>query len=218
GANSILKGKNAYVIKGESDYSGRVKPSDSELVKAVKQLNKISFISSDKGNVSRLIELTDIMISNLDFNGNSSLAELQDVKQLLSQYNEKYRHGRSLISDDYQDKSMDYLQERRAIFEKAADDFNEEARDFIITKQRQTQAKKKSKKKAALLAIPALGLQWAYLGSPGYTYLSIVLCWTIIVPIINLIALLKLLLMSEAKFDAEYNPELVYYRQFKVGE
>ncbi|MFV0290168.1 MAG: hypothetical protein ACK5IJ_04610, partial [Mangrovibacterium sp.] len=59
GANSILKGKNAYVIKGESDYSGRVKPSDSELVKAVKQLNKISFISSDKGNVSRLIELTD---------------------------------------------------------------------------------------------------------------------------------------------------------------
>ena len=59
GANQILKGSNHYVIKGQSDYSGRIKPSDSDLVRAYKEINRIKFVQSNKANVSRLIEITD---------------------------------------------------------------------------------------------------------------------------------------------------------------
>ena len=41
GANQILKGTNHYVIKGQSDYSGRIKPSDSDIVRAYKEINRI---------------------------------------------------------------------------------------------------------------------------------------------------------------------------------
>ena len=59
GANQILKGKNHYVIKGQSDYSGRIKPSDSDIVRAYKEINRIKFAQSNKANVSRLIDITD---------------------------------------------------------------------------------------------------------------------------------------------------------------
>ena len=38
GANMILKGKNYYNVKSESDYSGRIKPSDSDIVRAIKEV------------------------------------------------------------------------------------------------------------------------------------------------------------------------------------
>ena len=41
GANAVLKGKNYYAIKNISDYSGRIKPSDSKLVKSIKELNRM---------------------------------------------------------------------------------------------------------------------------------------------------------------------------------
>ena len=62
GANSILKGANSYTIKGISDYSGRIKSSDSDVVKSIKEINKMKFVSANKANVSRLIDLTDLVL------------------------------------------------------------------------------------------------------------------------------------------------------------
>ena len=64
--NQILKGSN-YVIKGQSDYSGGIKPSDSDIVRAYKEINRIKFVQSNKANVSRLIKYrqsTSFWISN----------------------------------------------------------------------------------------------------------------------------------------------------------
>ncbi|MGR7812900.1 hypothetical protein [Lacinutrix undariae] len=47
GANIILKGKNAYTVNGTSDYSGRIKPSDSTIIKAIKEVQKIKQIHQD---------------------------------------------------------------------------------------------------------------------------------------------------------------------------
>ena len=98
----------------------------------------------------------------------------------------------------------------------AMNNFNNAIKTDVAQNLKLAESKKKSKKTAVILAIPLLGLQWAYLKSPGYTFLSILLCWTIIVPVINLISLLKLLFMNEAKFDIEFNPEYVYYSQFQI--
>ena len=69
GANAILKGKNHYAVQGKEDYSGRINTSDSSLVKAIKEVNKIKFVTTNKANVSRLIDLTDIVLNNLSFDG-----------------------------------------------------------------------------------------------------------------------------------------------------
>ena len=98
------------------------------------------------------------------------------------------------------------------------DKFNGDIKSHITESLKRTKANKKIKKTAVLLALPLLGFQWAYLKAPGYTILSIILCLTVIVPIINLIALIQMLLMSEEKFDKEHNPEYVYYKQFKIKE
>ena len=216
GANSILKGANYYAVKGASDYSGRIKPSDSDVVKSIKEINKVKFVSTNKGNISRLIELTDLVISNIEFNGNQTLSEINDITELINQYNDKFNHGSALVDDDYKEKSVDYLEERRNEFVRLMDKFNNDIKNHIEQNLEIAKNNRKSKNTAVLLAIPLLGLQWAYLKSPGYTVLSILLCWTIIVPVINLISLLKLLLMKEDKFDQEFNPEYLYFSQFNI--
>jgi hypothetical protein len=72
GANLVLKGANSYTIKGASDYTERIKPSDSEVVKSIKEVNKITFVAMNKANVSRLIDLTNIVMSNIQFEGNKT--------------------------------------------------------------------------------------------------------------------------------------------------
>ena len=216
GANSILKGANYYAVKGASDYSGRIKPSDSDVVKSIKEINKVKFVSTNKGTISRLIELTDLVISNIEFNGNQTLGEINDITELINQYNDKFNHGSALVDDDYKEKSVDYLEERRNEFVSLMAKFNNDIKYHIEQDLEIAKSKRKSKNTAVLLAIPLLGLQWAYLKSPGYTVLSILLCWTIIVPVINLISLLKLLLMKEDKFDQVFNPEYVYFSQFNI--
>ena len=216
GANSILKGANYFAVKGASDYSGRIKPSDSDVIRSIKEINKVSFVSTNKANVSRLIELTDLVISNLDFRGNQTLNEINDVTEMINKYNDKFNHGSSLIDDNFKDKSVDYLEERRNEFVKLLDNFNKEIKNFISINLEIASKNKKLKKTAILFAIPLLGLQWTYLKSPAYTLLSIILCWTVIVPTINLIFLIKLLIISEDKFDKEFNPEFVYYNQFNI--
>lgn len=217
GANSILKGTNYYAVKGANDYSGKIRSSDSEVIKSIKEINKAKFVSTNKGNISRLIELTDLVISNLDFNGNQTLNEINDIMELINQYNDKFNHGSTLVDDDFKEKSVDYLEERRNEFVRLMDKFNNDIKNHIKQNLELEKSNKKSKKTAVLLAIPLLGFQWAYLKSPGYTVLSIVLCWTIIVPVFNLISLLKLLLMNESKFDIEFNPEYVYFSQFNMN-
>ena len=91
GANSILKGANSYTVKGISDYSGRIKPSDSDIVRSIKEINKVSFVSVNKGNVSRLIELTDTVNSHIEFKGIQTLNELSDINGLVNQYNDKFK-------------------------------------------------------------------------------------------------------------------------------
>lgn len=215
GANSILKGANSYTVRGISDYSGRIKPSDSAIVKAIKEVQKIKFVSTNKANASRLIDITDVIISNIEFDGNNTLNELNDITELIDQYNDKFDHGSSLIDDDFEDKSIEFLEERRNEFVRLIDKFNGDIKNHITESLKRTKENKKIKKTAILLALPLLGFQWAYLKAPGYTILSIILCLTVIVPIINLIALIQMLLMSEEKFDKEHNPEYVYYKQFK---
>ena len=216
GANSILKGANSYIVRGISDYSGRIKPSDSAIVKAIKEVQKIKFVSTNKANASRLIDITDVIISNIEFDGNNTLNELNDITELIDQYNDKFNHGSSLIDDDFEDKSIEFLEERRNEFVRLIDKFNGDIKNHITESLKRTKENKKIKKTAILLALPLLGFQWAYLKAPGYTILSIILCLTVIVPIINLIALIQMLLMSEEKFDKEHNPEYVYYKQFKI--
>lgn len=130
-ANAILKGANSYTFKGISDYSGRIKPSDSSIVKAIKEIQKIKFVSTNKANASRLIELTDLLLANLSFNGNETLNQLTDLKELINQYNNKFDHGCSLIDDDYKDKSIDYLEDKRREFINLMDEFNKDTKLFI---------------------------------------------------------------------------------------
>ncbi|WP_088324418.1 hypothetical protein [Polaribacter tangerinus] len=217
GANSILKGANYYAVNEVSNYSGRIKPSDSEVVKSIKEINKVKFISTNRGNISRLIEITDLVISNLEFNENQTLNEINDITELINRYIDKFNHGSALVDDDFKEKSVDYLEERRNEFVRLLNVFNKDIKNYITQNLEITRKKKKSKKTAILLAIPLLGLQWAYLKPIKYTVLSILLCWTVIIPIINLISLFKLLLMNESKFDIKFNPEYFYYSQFNIN-
>jgi hypothetical protein len=156
GANSILKGANSYTIKGISDYSGRIKPSDSDVIKSIKEINKVNFVSTNKANVSRLIDLTDFVISNIDFKGIQTLNEINDITELINQYNDKFNHGNSLVDDDFKEKSVDYLEERRKLFVDAMNNFNNAIKNHVAQNLASAEAKKKSKKTAVILAIVGL--------------------------------------------------------------
>ena len=219
GANSILKGANSYTVKGISEYSGRIKPSDSPIIKAIKEIQKVKFVSTNKANASRLIEITDLKLSNISFSGNETLNQLSDLNELVSQYNNKFNHGSSLIDDNFEDKSIDYLKDKRKEFVELMDKFNEDTKIFVNKKLRLATQKRKSKNTATILAFPilgGLGIHKFYLGKIGQGILYFLFSLILIPAIISLFEFISYLSMSTEKFDAKFNPEYRYYSQFKI--
>ena len=220
GANAILKGKNYYAVKSVSDYSGRIKPSDSQIVRSIKEILKLKFVTTNKANISRLIDLTDIATGALSFNGVSTLNEIQDIKNLIEQYNDKFEHGSVLVDDDFNDKSVEFLKEKREAFVNSLNQFNTDIKDFVKKNLELAIKKKKIKKTAILLSCPFLiigcfGFHKFYLRQAGYGILYILLSLVGISGLLALINFLQLILMSQDKFDVKYNPEFSYYSQFK---
>jgi TM2 domain-containing membrane protein YozV len=216
GANAILKGANHYTVRtDDTRFEGRVKPSDSTLVRAYKEIDKVSFVSTDKANVTRLIEMTEKVLGTLVFQGRESINETADLQKILTLYERKFDHGKILISDDFDDKSVDFLMERRKELDERFIQFNQQMIEFVATSFEIENAKKKHKKIALALSFPIwgiLGFHHAYLGKPGYTVMSIVLSWTVIVPLINIFQFFKILLTSIDKFDAEHNSDYLFYK------
>jgi TM2 domain-containing membrane protein YozV len=220
GANAILKGKNYYAVKSVSDYSGRIKPSDSQIVRSIKEILKLKFVTTNKANISRLIDLTDIATGALSFNGVSTLNEIQDIKNLIEQYNDKFEHGSVLVDDDFNDKSVEFLKEKREAFVNSLNQFNTDIKDFVKKNLELAIKKKKIKKTAILLSCPFLiigcfGFHKFYLRQAGYGILYILLSLVGISGLLALINFFQLILMSQDKFDVKYNPEFSYYSQFK---
>ena len=219
GANVILKGANSYTVRGISDYSGRIKPSDSQVIKAIKEIQKIKFVSTNKANASRLIELTDLMLANISFNGNETLNQLTDLNELVNQYNNKFDHGSSLIDDDFKDKSIVYLEGKRKEFVDLMDKFNNDTKIFINKNLQLAEQKRKSKKIATVLAFPflgGLGVHKFYLGQIGQGVVYLLFCFLVIPSIIALFEFISYLSMSIDKFDSKFNPQYSYYKQFKI--
>ena len=107
-----MKGANSYAIHGISNYSGRIKLSDSSIIKAIKEIQKIKFVLTNKAISTRLIKLTDLMLTNISFNDNETSNQLTDLKELVNQYNNKFDHWSSLIDDDFKDKSIVYFEDK----------------------------------------------------------------------------------------------------------
>ena len=122
-----------------------------------------------------------------------------------------------MIDDDFKDKSVTYLEERRQEFVDLLGAFNKLTTDYISENLKLAESKKKLKKTALLLIFPLLGFQWFYLSSNRNGILSILFCWTSIPPIVNLIHLFQLISMDDNKFDMKYNPEYRYFSQFTIS-
>jgi TM2 domain-containing membrane protein YozV len=219
GANAILKGANSYTVRGISDYSGRIKPSDSQIIKAIKEIQKVKFVSTNKSNASRLIDITDLMLSNISFTGNETLNQLTELNELVNQYNNKFDHGSSLIDDDFKDKSIVYLEDKRNEFVALMDKFNNDTEVFINRNLELAKQKRKSKKTATILAFPilgSLGIHKFYLGKIGQGIMYFIFSFLLIPAIISLFEFISYLSMSTEKFDTKFNPEFSYYNQFRI--
>lgn len=217
GANAVLKGKNYYAVKNVSDYSGRIKPSDSDVVRAIKEINRIKFVTTNKANTSRLIDATDIALDIVIFNGLETLNQINDIKVFLDDYNDKFEHGSALVEDDYKDKSVDFLEAKRKEFINKLKTFNDEAKSHIKTNLNLAREKKRNKKTALILSIPIIGcfgVHKFYLGENGNGILFLLFSWTTIPAIASLFNFISILTMTEEKFDTKYNPILTYYSQF----
>ena len=220
GANSVLKGKNYYSVQTGANYSGRIKPSDSLVVRSIKEINKIKFATTNKANTSRLIEATDVMLDVINFEGLSTLNEINDIKVLLDDYNDKFEHGSALIDDDFKDKSVDFLEGKRQEFVDNLEIFNLATKSFINTKLEFAAKNKKEKNTAVLLSLflGSLGVHKFYLGINGHGFLYLVFSWTFIPFILSLFNFFSLLFMTNDKFNTEYNPAYTFYSQFKLSD
>ena len=216
GANQILKGSNHYVIKGQSDYSGRIKPSDSDIVRAYKEINRIKFVQSNKANVSRLIEITDRVLPFLDFNNDQSLDIMTETKDLLDLYQNKVDHGNALIDDSFNEESAIFLEEKIKLLVQKLKNFNSESKDWVEKNLEISSNKRKSKSTFMILSLllGGLGIQKAYIGHWGYFFLSLVFSFTFIPAIIGLYDFVKTLFTSVDKFDSKFNKDYTYYNQF----
>lgn len=213
GANKILKGSNSYTVVNTA-YNDRIKPSDPDIIKAIKQINKITFVTSDKGNVSRLIELVNIVDSVVNFNGDETLDQFEHVIKLFEVFNIKKDHGYSLISDNYTDKSLDHLHEIETNLKAKVDKFNMKSQKYVSAQLKNI--KIKNKKTAIIFAIflGMFGGHWFYLKKYSNGVYSIIFSITGIPYLIAIINVFTFLIISKTKFDMQYNSDFVYYSQF----
>lgn len=223
GANAILKGKNYYTVRNYSDFSGRIKPSDSEIVRAVKEMNKIKPAATDKTNTSRLIELTEIINNNIVFSGVDSLNEISDISTMINTYNDKYELINTHISEKFNDKLVDFLKDKRNDFVYSLESFNKRCNSFVKSNLESAIKSKKSKKTATILSCPFLivgcfGFHKFYLKQYGYGVLYIFLNLLYISGILSLVNFIQFLIMSEDKFNSKYNPEFSFFSQFNITD
>ena len=223
GANAILKGKNYYTVRNYSDFSGRIKPSDSEIVRAVKEMNKIKPAATDKTNTSRLIELTEIVNNNIRFEGVDSLNQISDISSMISAYNDKYELLNTHISEKFNDKLVDFLKDKRNDFVNRLESFNTSCKSFVKSNLDSATKSKKSKKVATILSCPFLivgcfGFHKFYLKQYGYGVLYIFLNLLYISGILSLVNFIQFLFMNEDKFNSKYNPEFSFYSQFNIAD
>jgi len=219
GANQILKGKNHYVIKGQSDYSGRIKPSDSDIVRAYKEINRIKFAQSNKANVSRLIDITDKVLPFLEFSNDKSLDIMSEIKDLLDLYQTKVDHGNALIDDSFKEESALFLEQKTKLLVEKLKKFNAQSKKWIDSNLQIAKNKRKSKSSFMILSflLGGIGIQKAYVGQWGYFFLSLVFSFTLIPVLIGLYDFFNTLFMSSDRFDNKFNIDFVYYNQFSFS-
>lgn len=216
GANQILKGTNSYNVTNiTGKYEGRIKPNDNSSVRIYKEIEKIDFVSTNKANTTRLILLIDNINLLFNFKGEETLNEIENYLDVISLFNNKYELGVSLIDNNFEDKIFDLFKLKRTELITKIKQFNETLNNYVKSNLSEEEKNIRTKKTATILSIPLLGIQWWYLGIPAYTFLSILFCWTILLPLINLFAFFKLIIMSKEKFDSKYNSRYIYLKQFE---
>ena len=222
-ANSVLKGSNHYIVKNVSEYDGRVKPSDSEIVKSIKEIKKVKFVNNDKGNATRLIEMNNHMLRHMKFNGVETLNTMGDIKKLIEVYNEKSELGNSRMSDDYQDE---LLESKQTQLTEVIKKFNNESTAFV--KQKYDYYKSNLiKRKTTILLVLILGLFGGhkyYLRQYGWGIISTIIGFFLSLFIFTpiwfiplgfwLIQISTVVFKSKEIFNQRYNPEYSYYKNF----
>lgn len=214
GANIILKGKNSYRIETDKKYESRINPSDSELVKTIKGIKKIKFLTTDKSNLIKLLELQNDVLNSIKFEGINSIYESSDLNALLSEYESKYNFGISIIEDKSNNLFKDILSNNLKI-ETKTKDYNSDLEKFVMFNYNNLKITKKNRKTAILLSIPLLGFQWFYLKENLSGVLSILLSFLVIPLIVNFIALISLLVMNDEKFDEKFNQDFTFFKNLK---
>ena len=219
-ANSILNGHNSQKIEISDRYTGRLKPSDSPVVRAIKNIQTIDFVIQDKATASRLIEITDEFINVNKFKGIETLTELDDFYILADIYNDKFAHGSALISDEFKEKVMDHLALKREELVSSMREFNDNCKTFVIEKRSFFEQKKVVKSALIVWSFPIwglLGIHHFYLNKPGKAIGHLLFCWTLILPLMNFFEFLRIITSTDSNFDKRYNSELVYFRRFDVS-
>lgn len=219
GANSILKGKNYYAIKGSSDYNGRIKPSDSDVVRVIKEINKITFPTTDKAILNKLIQMGGMVKPLIKFDIN----HFNDVSNLTNLFGEKFNVGESLLSTECKETELinawiKIKEENTKLLSVLFSDYKQYVKENFDYFE-----KKKKSKKIALLLTLVFGVingQLLYIfkntrtksNTIGWFIASLIFCWTFIPAIAGVITLLKLLFMSNDNFDKVYNSEYIYFK------
>ena len=220
GANLILDGKNYYTVKEASGYEGRIKPSDSEVIKNIKSISKIKFVSTDKANTVRLIEATDLVLNVMQFKGVETLNQLGDINFLVDRYNEKFELGEAMISDDYKSEVTELLEKKQSQLLENMKTFNSSIKSFVESNLLKATKSRKDKKITTLLSFPfpfgGLGIHQFYLKKYGYGLLYLIFSFTIIPAILSLVSFIKILGMTQEQFDLKFNPNYSYFSQFSV--
>jgi hypothetical protein len=214
-ANNILKGSNGYNI------NTRIKPSDSEIVRTIKEMKKVSFVKDKTINISRLVEITDKIIPFCKFNGLETLVCHNEFKILLELYNTKYEHGCVLIGEIESDE-YNFLMSKRNQFEKLIDKYNIDFNAFVIENRTKTSKNRKLKKDIIkdrivwififLLTLIFSSIINKFVFSSGwFAFLSILSFFCIITQSIRI---LYISLNSQQKIDARYNSDYLFFDKF----
>lgn len=226
-ANSLLNGANHYNVKSNAKYNTRVTQKDNDVIRSIKEINRIKFTSNQKSNISKMIDIANIAIDGVD--DRMSIDRLTDVLYLNKLYENKMEHGEALISDDYDGKDIDLLKSKIEEYETLVDNYVINCKNLIKKMQKITSANRKSKWKAAMLSF----LGFFIMGFPfdklylerydkwetiKFIIKNIIWCalffW--IRPIFPLFRMFKYVFTPQENLDKEYNVNYLYYKTFKL--
>jgi TM2 domain-containing membrane protein YozV len=193
--------------------ASEIRPLRADLIQACNNLGYVKLTECHMANAVILQNLSLDVMNTLKSEYPVPFGAFEEVQSMIKRCELKFEEA--MIRAGRSDQENEQLKELQTTFHIFVNTVRSEMKNATQYALKKATKFRKVRSNALLLACPPMGLfglHHFYLGNHAFGILSMLTCWTVIVPVLNVIIFFQLMLIDEHHFDLQHNPDYVYFK------